>query len=215
MFAIHASYRGRSRRRAAYVRDITNALGQSSSVVSVHTLGVEDFACITSGPQHAGGLMFSLLQAGEFSLGIGAIAGAESELNDAYDSEEDIQQQLLAAAARAVSLKSRANSVAMRVEMPGPGSVLAPGYAAEVSEDVVSAFALLAHVLSRRTEEGREATALLRAGLSQSEAAAEVGISKQAMSQRLAAAGWQAEQAGWSLAVHMLARVSQLTVPEK
>ncbi|MDN6619650.1 MAG: DNA-binding protein, partial [Corynebacterium variabile] len=44
----------------------------------------------------------------------------------------------------------------------------------------------------------------------QTEAADYVGISKQAMSQRLAAAGWQAEQAGWMLAVHMLRRVTEL-----
>lgn len=213
MFAIHASYRGHSRRRSAYIKEIIQALGQSDAVVSVHSLGVEDFACITDGPQQAGGLMFSLLQAGDFALGIGAIAGAESQLNEVYDSETEIEEHLLAAATRAVAPKARASSVAVRVEMPGPGAVIAPGYAAEVADDVVSAFTLLAHVLARRTKEGREATAMLRSGLTQSEAAAEVGISKQAMSQRLAAAGWQAEQAGWNLAVHMLARVAELTVP--
>ena len=60
--------------------------------------------------------------------------------------------------------------------------------------------------LSKRTFEGREATSLVRSGLNQNEAAAELGISKQAMSQRLQAAGWQAESAGWRLAVNLLAR---------
>ena len=80
----------------------------------------------------------------------------------------------------------------------------------EVASDITAAFTLLAHMLARRTAEGREATALMRQGHLQSEAAEMVGISKQAMSQRLAAAGWQAEQAGWQLAVHMLARTESL-----
>ncbi len=97
-----------------------------------------------------------------------------------------------------------------RVELPGPGGVRAPGTPADVADDVTAAFTLLAHVLTRRTPEGREATALMRQGYLQTEAADYVGISKQAMSQRLAAAGWQAEQAGWTLAVHMLRRVTEL-----
>ncbi|KAB1503649.1 DNA-binding protein [Corynebacterium sp. 320] len=213
MFAIHASYRGRSRRRAAYVRDIVHALSQSAAVLSVDAIGVEDFVCLSDNAEHTGGLVLSLLQAGDFAIGIGVIAGAESQLNEYYDSVEEIHQHLKDAAQRTIQPSLKATHVAVRVEMPGPGAVVAPGYASEVADDVVSAFTLLAHVLARRTKEGREATALLRSGLSQSEAAAEVGISKQAMSQRLAAAGWQAEQAGWNLAIHMLARVEQLQSP--
>ena len=74
--------------------------------------------------------------------------------------------------------------------------------------DIASAFALLGHVLVKRTVEGREATSLVRSGLNQNEAAAELGISKQAMSQRLQAAGWQAEQAGWQLAVNLMSRAA-------
>ena len=57
--------------------------------------------------------------------------------------------------------------------------------------------------------EGREATSLVRRGLTQSDAAAELGISKQAMSQRLQAAGWPAERAGWQLALNLLTRAAQ------
>ena len=90
------------------------------------------------------------------------------------------------------------------------GGVQAAGAAVTVAADISAAFTLIAHVLSRRTAEGREATSLMRRGYLQSEAAQEVGLSKLAMSQRLSAAGWQAEQAGWELAVHMLARVGEL-----
>lgn len=49
----------------------------------------------------------------------------------------------------------------------------------------------------------------MRAGWTQVEAAAELGVSKQAINQRLQAAGWHAEEAGWSLAVHLLQRAAR------
>ena len=77
------------------------------------------------------------------------------------------------------------------------------------AEDIAAAFALVGHVLQKRTIEGREATALVRRGMNQNEAARELGISKQAMSQRLQAAGWQAEQAGWRLALNLIIRAEE------
>ena len=62
----------------------------------------------------------------------------------------------------------------------------------------------------KRTLEGREATALVRRGFNQNEAAEALGISKQAMSQRLQAAGWQAEQAGVALALNLIGRAAHL-----
>ncbi|CAI37126.1 putative DNA-binding protein [Corynebacterium jeikeium] len=204
MFAVYAAYRGRSQRRGEYVRDVAAALERSSMVESVEMKGIEDFVCIAPGPDEAGGLVMSLLQAGDFALGIGSVV-ADVE-GDAPSSAEEA----IGAATRAVTRSQRAGAVSVRIEKPGPGGVIAPGRAAEVAQDIAAAFTLLAHVLARRTKEGREATALLRAGHLQAEAAEIVGISKQAMSQRLAAAGWHAEQAGWTLAVHMLARADEL-----
>ncbi|HIW96575.1 MAG TPA: DNA-binding protein [Candidatus Corynebacterium gallistercoris] len=210
MFAIHASYRGRSKRRAEYVRSVADALAASAAVDAVELKGVEDFVCLTTGAEQAGGLVLSLLQAGDFAIGIGATIGsAQLALQD---DEDESSGEAMAAATRAVKATHKAGTVAVRIEKAGPGGVLAPGKAAEITEDIHAAFTLLAHVLARRTKEGREATALMRAGYLQSEAAAEVGISKQAMSQRLAAAGWYAEQAGWGLAIRMLARVDELRV---
>ena len=47
--------------------------------------------------------------------------------------------------------------------------------------------------------------------MNQNEAAATLGISKQAMSQRLQAAGWPAEQAGWQLALNLITRAAAQT----
>lgn len=200
MFAIYASYRGRSRRRAAYVRSVAEALAAGGRVDRAEVVGVSDLRCVAGDPELAGGVILSLVQAGDFALGVGAVVGSEAE--DADPS--------LAAAAAVIHPRQRAGSVRVRIEWGDSPGIPAPGRAAEVAQDVEAAFVLLGYVLARRTEEGRAATALLRAGYSQSEAARELGITKQAMSQRLAAAGWQAEQSGWSLAVRMLARIDEL-----
>lgn len=209
MFAIHAVYHGKSRRRADYVRDVADALASTSAVIDVRVYGAEGFAVVSPDADGATTVVLNLLQAGDFAVGIGTVVGGVDALDDGSGAGVDTGQ-LYGAAARSFGRQHRAGSVRTRIERPGPGGVRAPGVPAEVAEDVTAAFTLLAHVLSRRTPEGREATALMRQGHLQTEAAEVVGISKQAMSQRLAAAGWQAEQAGWMLAVHMLRRASDL-----
>ena len=76
------------------------------------------------------------------------------------------------------------------------------------ADDITAIFGLLGHILHKRTPEGREATSLVRGGWNQNEAAEQLGISKQAMSQRLQAAGWAAETAGWQLALRVLDRAA-------
>jgi hypothetical protein len=213
MFAIHALYHGRSRRRADYIRDVAEALASTSAVSDVRIYGAEGFAVVSSDADGATTVVLNLLQAGDFAVGIGAVVGGVGPVDSAPDeagATGDLHDQLFEAAARSFGRQHRAATVTTRVELPGPGGVRAPGTPADVADDVTAAFTLLAHVLTRRTPEGREATALMRQGYLQTEAADHVGISKQAMSQRLAAAGWQAEQAGWTLAVHMLGRVTDL-----
>ncbi|RAV32096.1 DNA-binding protein [Corynebacterium heidelbergense] len=206
MFAIHASYRGRARRRAEFVRNVAAALAESPVAESVRQEGITDISCVAIGPENAGGVILALLQVGDFALGLGSLSGTDLE----GGAEEAGTEGVEAAARRACPPSQRAGSVGVRIERADVPGTLMPGRAADIAEDIAAAFTLLSYVLSRRTEEGRQATALLRAGLSQSEAAREAGISKQAMSQRLAAAGWHAEQAGWSLAIRMLARADEV-----
>lgn len=211
MYAVHATYRGTSLRRAEYVGRVADALASARSVLDVRRIAPEEFAVLAGDADSAAGVIMNLIQAEEFTVGIGAVmGGSDGAPGSAVASADGEGQahcdQVVAAAGRAVAGVRRAGEIHARVEQPGPGGVRVTGHGAEVSGDIAAAFTLVAHVLSRRTAEGREATALVRQGHLQSEAAEIVGISKQAMSQRLAAAGWQAEQSGWLLAVHMLAR---------
>jgi len=67
-----------------------------------------------------------------------------------------------------------------------------------------TALDLVAALLQRRTDRGVEAAALARQGLTQLEAARQLGVSKQAVSQRLQAADWHLEAPGRELATYLL-----------
>jgi len=63
---------------------------------------------------------------------------------------------------------------------------------------------LLAAVVQRRTPAGWEAVDLLAGGLTRAEAAAELGISRQALSQRLLAGTWPQEERARRVAAELL-----------
>ena len=67
-----------------------------------------------------------------------------------------------------------------------------------------TALDLVAALLQRRTDRGVEAAALAREGLSQLEVARRLGVTKQAVSQRLQAADWHLEAPGRELAAYLL-----------
>lgn len=66
---------------------------------------------------------------------------------------------------------------------------------------------LVAALLQRRTDRGTEATTLAGEGLSQIEVARRLGVTKQAVSQRLQAADWHLEAPARELAAHLLSEV--------
>ncbi|PTR27614.1 hypothetical protein C8K36_104237 [Rhodococcus sp. OK519] len=90
-----------------------------------------------------------------------------------------------------------------------PAGVAVEGADPQAAADADAALTLLALLVSRRTPQGHAAVALARGGLTQAESATELGISKQAVSQRLIAAGWHAEVAGRQLAARLLGRADR------
>lgn len=185
MLAVHARYRGKEARRALLVQRSAEALSTLEGVGEFQLLGVEDICAVVDSPAALCDTVMALLSDGSWAVGIGVVPGA---------TDEDLTRSTASGALRG---GARAGVVKV-ASLPKSTSSLA--------EDITAVFALMGHVLSKRTLEGREATSLVRSGLNQNEAAEELGISKQAMSQRLQAAGWQAESAGWRLAVNLLAR---------
>lgn len=197
MLAVHARYRGRSVRRAALVERSAAALSTLDGVVGFVPVGIEDICSIVDSAQAVCDVVMALLADGDWAIGIG-ITPALAPSNDAGSAEDEAATRSVATAACKPS--ARPAQVYVKVD--------ARGRASEAS-DIAAAFALLSFVLHKRTIEGREATGLVRSGLNQNEAAAELGISKQAMSQRLQAAGWQAEMAGWHLAINLIERANK------
>lgn len=110
-------------------------------------------------------------------------------------------------ASAAMKKSSRAGAVKVIIA-PQPGVSTKRSVNSILEQDCQGVAALLGFLLSKRSVEGREATSLVRSGLSQVEAAEQLGISKQAISQRLQAAGWQAESQGWRLLVNSFSRAA-------
>ncbi len=191
MLAVHARYRGRATRRAELVERSAAALSTLEGVGEFDFLGVEDICADVDTATAVCEVVMALLADGSWAISIG-VSGCDAKKT----------------ATEGLKPAARPGQVYATVEptvAAGTGSKAAKEKAKKNSANIVSAFALLSFVLGKRTAEGREATSLVRSGLNQNEAAEELGISKQAMSQRLQAAGWAAEGAGWQLAVNLIA----------
>jgi DNA-directed RNA polymerase specialized sigma24 family protein len=74
--------------------------------------------------------------------------------------------------------------------------------------DAQAVLSALAVVVERRSEQAWEAIALVESGRTQAEAAGELGISRQAVGQRLAAGLWDLERDLRPTATRLLARAA-------
>lgn len=180
MLAIHARFRGRNARRADYVARSMAALSRVPEVRPFERVGTEDIRAEVNTPAALCNVALALLSDAAWALGIAVTDADHSARGEATD---------------ALGAATRPGVVRARV-IPDPTG--------QAGENIAAAFLLLGQVLAKRSLEGRQATALMRAGMTQNEAAAELGITKQAMSQRLFAAGWAAENAGCQLAENLI-----------
>ena len=187
MIAVHARYRGREKARATVVERSAEALSSLPGVAGFEVLGVEDIRSKVADAEAALNLIMALLSDGNWAIGLGIADGS----NNSAPSD--------ASATATAAVGTRAGQVRVIVDRQN---------ATTEAADIAATFALMSHVLHKRTYEGREATSLVRRGMNQNEAATTLGISKQAMSQRLQAAGWPAEQAGWQLALNLITRAA-------
>lgn len=196
MLAVHARYRGKTVRRADLVRRSAQALATLEGVGEFELLGVEDICTVIDSAPAVCNVIMALLSDGEWAIGL----GIARDLDPAAPESEAAARAVATASLGPAGRNTRPGVVRVKVA----GATKAEDFPTTAATDIAAAFALLGQVLAKRTIEGREATSLVRRGLNQNEAAEELGISKQAMSQRLQAAGWQAENAGWHLAVHLI-----------
>ncbi|WP_222195878.1 hypothetical protein [Modestobacter italicus] len=88
-----------------------------------------------------------------------------------------------------------------------PVRVAVRGGAAESAADAQAVLTALAVLVERRSDQAWEAIELVEAGRTQAEAAAELGVTRQAVGQRLAAGLWEVERDLRPTAARLLARV--------
>jgi hypothetical protein len=81
--------------------------------------------------------------------------------------------------------------------------------AAALVADADDVLALALTVSSRWSDEAREAVALVRAGATQTDAARALGVTRQAVGQRLGAALWRPQQRAVAVVVHLLERADR------
>lgn len=106
-------------------------------------------------------------------------------------------------AGRGPAFANARDAVEAAKRTPDHVAVRGPDDAAAREADAV--LALLAAVVARRSEPAWEAVDLVAAGRTAGEAAAKLGVTRQAVSQRLAAGLWQQERAARPVAARLLA----------
>lgn len=183
MFAVYARYRGNDRHRAELVRESAEALATLPGVSPFDIIGVENIITVLKTADACCDVTMALLSHGDWAVTIGVAS--------LFDDTRSL-------AINTMGPRARAGTVTVGVTN-NP----------DMADDIAGVFCMLGQILGKRTVEGRQATSLMRSGFNQIEAAQKLGISKQAMSQRLQAAGWQAELAGWRLALRLLRAAEQ------
>jgi hypothetical protein len=87
-----------------------------------------------------------------------------------------------------------------------PSGIAVVGADAEAAREAEAVLALLATVVRRRSDAAWDAVDLVSTGLSATDAAGKLGVSRQAVGQRLAAGGWQQERDVRPVVATLLAR---------
>jgi hypothetical protein len=190
-FVLTVDQRG-SRRSPDRVADVLRRLERSVPVMLAfeRTAG-DEFQGVLERPDVVVGVVLDLLREGAWSVGVGA-GPVQTPLPS---STRAAAGDAFLGARRAVeAAKQRSTHVAVR------------GAAAPDAEDAQAVLGALAVVVERRSPQAWEAIALVEDGRTQAEAAAELGISRQAVGQRLSAGLWELERELRPTAARLLAR---------
>ncbi len=183
-----------SRRTADRVADALRELNATvPAVLAFERTAGDEFQGVLSEPGEVVAVVLRLVRAGGWSIGVGA-GPVQSPLPPT--TRAGAGPAFLSARRAVDAAKQRPTRLAVR------GAV--PPEAAD-AQAVLSALAVL---VERRSEQAWEAIALVEAGRKQADAAAALGISRQAVGQRLAAGLWDLERELRPTAARLLARAA-------
>jgi hypothetical protein len=183
-----------SRRGPDRVADVLDRLnGTVAAVLAFERTAGDEFQGVLDDPAQVVDAVLDLVRLGGWSIGVGA-GPVQTPLPD---STRAATGTAFLCARRAVdAAKQRPARLAVRGAVPADAG------------DAQAVLTALAVLLERRSDAAWEAIALVEAGRTQAQAAAELGISRQAVGQRLAAAAWELEGELRPTAARLLARAA-------
>lgn len=183
-----------SRRTPDRVADVLRDLNASVPVVlGFERTAGDEFQGVLAGPAEVVDVVLRLVRVGGWSIGVGA-GPVQTPLP--ASTRAGAGPAFLCARRAVDAAKQRPTRLAVRGTVPAEAG------------DAQAVLSALAVVVERRSEQAWEAIALVDAGRTQAEAAGELGISRQAVGQRLAAGLWELERELRPTAARLLARAA-------
>jgi hypothetical protein len=182
-----------SRRNPDRVPGALSALSRVPTVLRFERTAGDEFQGVLDDPAVVVGVVLDLVRAGGWSIGVGAGA-VHTPLPGS--TRAGAGPAFLCARAAVEAAKRRPARVAVR------------GAATTASGDAQAVLTALAVLIDRRSDQAWEAIALVEAGRTQAQAAAELGVTRQAVGQRLAAGLWDVERDLRPTAARLLAQAA-------
>jgi hypothetical protein len=183
-----------SRRNPDRVADVLGLLnGDVPTVLGFERTAGDEFQGVLAAPEEVVDVVVRLSRLGGWSIGIGA-GPVQTPL-----------PQTTRAAAGAAFLSARR---AVDAAKQRPSRVAVRGAVPVDAGDAQAVLGALAVLVQRRSEQAWEAITLVAAGRTQADAATALGISRQAVGQRLAAGLWDLERELRPTAARLLARAA-------
>lgn len=187
----------RSRRGPDLVTDILGDLDDHErwpSVLPFERTSGDEIQAVLDAPDVAIDLALYFVRDGRWSVGLGLGAVRRPLPNSTRAGAGEAFTNARAAV-------TRAKNDATHVAIEGPD--------AHAAADAEAVLRLLATVVARRTDGGWQAVDQLARGRTQAEVASELGVTKQAVSQRVRAAGWHVEQQARPVAARLLGQADR------
>jgi hypothetical protein len=183
-----------SRRNADRVAEVLELLnGTVPTILGFERTAGDEFQGVLGEPDDVVDVVLQLVRQGGWSIGVGAGA-VQTPLP--RSTRAGTGQAFLSARRAVEAAKQRPTRLAVRGAVPPDAG------------DAQAVLSALAVVVERRSEPAWEAIALVDGGRTQAEAAAELGISRQAVGQRLAAGLWDLERDLRPTAARLLSRAA-------
>jgi hypothetical protein len=184
-----ASRRGPDRVEAALER----LNGTVPATLSFERTAGDEFQGVVEDPAVVVDVVVDLVRLGGWSIGVGA---------------GPVQTPLPASTRAATGTAFLCARRAVDAAKQRPARLAVRGAAPPDAADAQAVLTALAVLVERRSDAAWEAIELIEAGRTQAQAAAELGVSRQAVGQRLAAGAWELERELRPTAARLLARAA-------